>query len=308
MKRWLAPVVAAPGLAAWPAHAHMAGEEFSWWLVDPLALVLLLLVAIAYWRGSADKASRPQADSGRFRQRRWFFWSGWTILILSLASPLDPLGEQLFSAHMVQHELIMLVAAPLLVLSRPSAALLRGIPAWLGRLVGAILRPSGLRSFWSWLASPLVAWMIHALVLWGWHLPALFSAGLESTVVHVLQHLSFLWVGLLFWWALWRSRSRGSAAGVLYLFTTAIHASVLGALLTFSPAVWYSPYLATAPSWGISALADQQLGGLIMWMPSGLVYIGAALVEVNAYLRTSGRHARQRDIARGAEIQHVRQK
>ena len=291
------------GLAAAPARAHMAGETFSWWHVDPLALALLLLVAWAYGRGSAGKAARPQADNVGFRKRRLYFWSGWTVLTLSLASPLDPLGEQLFSAHMVQHELMMLVAAPLLVLSRPSAPLLRGFPLWLGRAVGAILRPRGLRSLWHWFASPPAAWLIHALVLWGWHLPALFTASIGNTAVHVLQHLSFLWVALLFWWALWRSRGRGSLVGVLYLFTTAVHASVLGALLTFSPAVWYAPYEATAPSWGLSALADQQLGGLIMWRPAGVVYIAAALVEVAAYLRASGRRVRRREIARGAEIQ-----
>ncbi len=223
-------------MAATPAaHAHVAGDTFSWWHVDPLALALLLLVAIAYGRGSAAK--RRGSQSGTRRRRRYCFWGGWWLLLIALASPLDPLGEQLFSAHMVQHELMMLAAAPLLVASRPSAVLLRGSPRWLGKAVGAVLRPRRLRPLWTWLASPLVAWLIHAAVLWGWHLPALFTAGLENTWIHVLQHLSFLWVALLFWWALWRSRQRGSAVGVLYLFTTAIHASVLGARLTFSPLV-----------------------------------------------------------------------
>tara|TARA_R110000823_G_scaffold47903_19_gene122015 strand:- start:7961 stop:8842 length:882 start_codon:yes stop_codon:yes gene_type:complete len=291
VKRPVLLLAAAP-LAA-PAHAHMAGGSFSWWLVDPLALVLLLAVAWAYWRGSVELA--PRRDEQATRRLR-YFWIGWGVLTLALASPLDPLGEELFSAHMVQHELMMLVAAPLLVLSRPSAALLRGSPGWLARGVGASLR---LHNLWRALASPLSAWLLHALVLWGWHLPALFSASLESTTVHILQHLSFLWVGLLFWWALWHARRRGSLIGVLYLFTTAIHASALGALLTFSPEIWYPPYLDTTERWGLSPLADQQLGGLIMWMPAGLVFIGAGLAEVSAYLRESEQRVHRREQFRG---------
>lgn len=288
-------------IIAMPAHAHLVGpahQAFSWWLVDPVAVALLLLVAIAYHRGIRHQRRRHQATPRAFRKRQIMFWAGWGTLAIALASPLDPLGEELFAAHMVQHELMMLIAAPLLVLARPGAPLLRGLPRWGARAVGTVLRGRRLRRFWDWLASPLIAWLVHLVVLWGWHVPALFSAGLQNTWVHALQHLSFLWVALLFWWALVRSSKRGSAVGVIYLFTTAIHASVLGALLTFAPSVWYTPYLASAPHWGLSALEDQQLGGLIMWMPSGLVFIAAALVEVAGYMRDSQRRAQRREQAK----------
>lgn len=291
-------------IPAMPAQAHLVGpahQEFSWWLVDPVAVALLILVAIAYQRGIRHQRRRHQATPGAFRKRQIMFWGGWATLAIALASPLDPLGEELFAAHMVQHELMMLIAAPLLILARPGAPLLRGLPRWGARGVGVLLRGRGLSRFWNWLASPLVAWLVHLVVLWGWHVPVLFSAGLQNTWIHALQHLSFLWVALLFWWALVRSSKRGSAVGVIYLFTTAIHASVLGALLTFAPSVWYHPYLATAPHWGLSAMEDQQLGGLIMWMPSGLVFIAAALVEVAGYMRNSERRARQRERIKEAQ-------
>ncbi|QIB51959.1 cytochrome c oxidase assembly protein [Pseudomonas sp. OIL-1] len=291
-------------LVATPSHAHLVGpatSEFHWWHVDPVAVVLLLVMAVAYAIGIKQQNRRAQADAGAFKRRQLYFWSGWLTLVIALASPLDPLGEQLFAAHMLQHEVMMLITAPLLILSRPGAAMLRGLPRFVGRGTGALLRGNGLRWFWSWLATPLVAWLVHFAMLWGWHLPVLFSAGLENTWIHALQHLSFFWVALLFWWALVRARQNGSAVGVLYLFTTAVHASVLGALLTFSPEVWYAPYLQTAPEWGLSALEDQQLGGLIMWMPSGLVYVAAALLEVASYMRNSARRAEQIDSTRGAD-------
>ncbi len=284
-------LIAFAGLA-FPARAHLIGpghDEFSWWLVDPVAVVLLLIATIAYWRGSRRR-SRRVADPAAQRFRQRCYWGGLATLAVALASPLDPLGEELFWVHMVQHELLMLVAAPLLVVARPSGPLLRGLPRAGGRAVGLILRGRLLRPVWRWLATPLAAWLAHAVVLWGWHLPAAFSASLENTWIHALQHLSFMWVALLFWWALARSSQSGSATGVIYLFTTAVHSCALGALLTFAPTPWYPPYLDTAPHWGLSALADQQLGGLIMWVPAGLVFIAAGLLDV-ARLLNGGRRA-----------------
>ncbi len=274
------PVLAA-ALAAPHARAHLVGSAAvdgahgaNLWLPDPVAVVLLALAGYWYWSGSR---SNPTTAGTTGRRAAGRFWCGWTALVVVLASPIDPLGEQLFSVHMVQHELMMLVAAPLLVASRPLAALLRGVPRSLALAVGGGLRISGAGRWTAWLRSPAVAWTIHAIGLWAWHWPTLFSAGLTNSWVHALQHLTFLWVALIFWNAVIRPQQAAPAAAVLYLFTTAIHASALGALLTFSPEVWYRPYLATAPQWGLTALEDQQLGGLIMWVPGGLVFVAAGL-------------------------------
>lgn len=279
-------------LGTWPfsamAHLFGQGEDFNPWLVDPFAVFALLLTGWLYWRGSRHRTQRVSAAGHTIlARRRRYFWSGWIILVIALASPLDPMGEQLFWAHMVQHELMMLLAAPLLVASRPSSALLRGLSMPVARGFGALTRGSALRSFWWLLLSPPVAWTIHTIGLWAWHVPFLFEAGLTQSWVHALQHVSFLWIALIFWFSLMRRQPSHSAGGVLYFFTTAVHASLLGALLTFAPEPWYTPYATTAPQWGLSALEDQQLGGLIMWMPAGVVFIVAGLLSLARTMRDS---------------------
>ena len=213
------------------------------------------------------------------------FTTGWLALGLSLLSPLDALGEELFWAHMVQHEVVMLVAAPLLVLGRPLPALVWGLPAGWRAGAARLVRASGLQATAHALSQPMAAWWVHALTLWGWHAPALFLAALRQEWVHDLQHASFFIGALVFWQALFLGRRREQhAAAVLYLFTTLLHTSILGALLAFSSRVWYVDYAATAPAWGLDALQDQQLGGLIMWVPGGVVYTAAALALFVALL------------------------
>ena len=139
--------------------------------------------------------------------------------------------------------------------------------------------------------------------MWIWHLPVLFQATLENDAVHTAQHVSFFGSALLFWWAIIYGK-RGLAsygAGVLYLFTTSIHSGILGAFLTFTHRVLYPVYSGSTESWGLTPLEDQQLGGLIMWVPAGLVYILAALVMFAGWLRESERRAIKRKIARPVE-------
>jgi cytochrome c oxidase assembly factor CtaG len=191
----------------------------------------------------------------------------------------------------------MLVAAPLLVLGRPIIAFLWALPVgWAPRLTRATNIPS-VRSSWAFITAPFVAWLIHALVLWSWHVPALFQATLTSDLVHSAQHASFLGSALLFWWAIMHGRQRavGFGIAVLYLFTTALHSGLLGALLTFARSVWYPAYTGTTDAWGLTPLEDQQLGGLIMWIPAGLVYIIAGLALFAGWLRESETRAQMRE-------------
>lgn len=276
------------------AEAHLAEpmkEELDWWLLwqpDPLTALLLALAGILYWRGSRIISGRMLANRGGFVRRQYYFWLGWSALALALVTPIDPLGELLFSLHMIQHELMMLIAAPLLVLSRPSSALLVGAGRKAARPVAVAARKSGLSRGRQILLGPGGAWVIHAVGLWGWHIPYLFNAGLANTWIHTAQHFSFLSIALMFWYSLLHIQKSDSIIGMVYLFTTALHASLLGALITFSPRVWYSPYLDTAPAFGISALEDQQLGGLIMWMPAGVVFIAGALIFLARLLPNTG--------------------
>jgi cytochrome c oxidase assembly factor CtaG len=127
---------------------------------------------------------------------------------------------------------------------------------------------------------------MHGAALWIWHLPALFDLTLSNDAVHALQHFSFLGAALIFWWALIRGHGRRNfAVGVLYLFGAMLHTGLLGAFLTFSQRLWYPVYAGTTEQWGLTPLEDQQLGGLIMWVPACLVYVIAALALAGLLLR-----------------------
>jgi putative membrane protein len=236
-----------------------------------------------YWVGVRRLWRRAGAGRGIGTGQAACFATAWLALALALTSPLDALGGALFSVHMVQHELLMVVAAPLFVMSRPLEAWTWALPAaWRQPLANAgRLRP--VAAAWRTITQPLGAWTLHAVALWGWHIPWLFEAALTSAWLHALQHASFLGTALLFWWSvLGRGGRRADAAGLASLFTTMLHTGALGALLTFAAHPWYAPY--AAGSFGLGALEDQQLGGLVMWVPGGLAYMGAGLAIVAAWL------------------------
>jgi putative membrane protein len=275
-------ILFSPGLLfAHEGRALAPHDLWTAWRPEPGVLIPTVLAAFLYAHGA--KASR-----GATRRQAGCFWTGLVVLTLALISPLHPLGEVLFSAHMVQHEVLMLAAAPLLVLSRPLVPMLWGLPFGWRRAAGHWSKAAPVQFAWRRIAQPLHAWWIHALALWAWHAPALFQATLRSEWVHTAQHLSFFLSALLFWWSLFYARGHsGYGLAVFYIFTTAIHTGLLGALLTFAPVEFYPAYAATAPRWGMSALEDQQIGGLIMWVPAGVVYLAAGLILFAAWLRES---------------------
>jgi len=133
--------------------------------------------------------------------------------------------------------------------------------------------------------------LLHGLAIWLWHVPVLFDAAVDQVALHRLQHLSFFGTAVLFWWAvLWRSEA-GAAAW--HVVVTMLHTSVLGALMALAPRVLYVAQTATAAAWGLTPLEDQQLAGLIMWVPAGTIYAGTALALIALWIRNSGRKARQ---------------
>jgi putative membrane protein len=266
-----------------PAHAHGAIEWVgAAWVAIALAVTLAL-----YARGV--RALWTSAGDGRGVMARGvaMFAAGWLVLAASLLGPVDRWSEELFSMHMVQHELMMLVAAPLLVLGAPLPVWAWSMPPRARRAVGRATRGIGRSAAWRALTRPSVAWLLHGGTLWAWHMPAPFAAAIENRALHDLQHVTFLGTALLFWWSLLRpgGSRRAHGAAILFLFTTMLHTGALGALLTFSPQPWYPPYGASAANWGLTALRDQQLGGLVMWVPGGLVYLVAALALMARWLR-----------------------
>lgn len=273
--------------AAAVAHAPQEQAAAAGWNLEAWLLFLLGLSALAYasglrrlWRsaGSGRGVSRLQAGS---------FALGWFALAGALVTPLDALGNRLFSAHMVQHELLMVVAAPLLVLGRPLAAWTWALPPAHRHPVGALFQRRAWAGPWAALTDPLGAFALHALALWAWHIPAAFDAALRHEGLHVAQHFSFLATGLFFWWSVLGHDARGrygAGHSTAYLFVTMMHTSALGALLSLAPSAWYAPYVAEAAVLGIDPVADQQLGGVIMWVPAALAYVIAALAVLGKAL------------------------
>jgi len=301
---------AVPGLLAVVAHVHdgrppAPHDLWRAWGFEPLELATLALAAAGYVVGVRRLWRRSGAGRPRLARQAAGFVAGFLALAGALVSPLDALGSALFAGHMLQHVVLMVIAAPLLVLARPLAPWLWALPsAWRHR-VGRILGSGPVRGAWRGLTRPAVAWTLHAIALWSWHAPPLYEATLRSDAVHVAQHACFFLTALLFWWV--PIHGRGGAAvmratGIPYLFTTALHGSVLSALLTFSPRAWYPIYEPTAASWGLSALEDQQLGGLIMWGVSGVVYVAAAIAFTAAWLRAVECDVARREARRVAAV------
>jgi putative membrane protein len=269
---------------------YTAADALSWG-AEPWVLFLLALSLLLYGLGlrrlwpRSRQSRRPAA-----RQAAWF-GAGWAALALALVSPLDSAGSFSFAAHMVQHELLMIVAAPMLVLGRPLGVWVWSLPAGWRRRTGAATRNAAVSAAWDALTRPLNAWLLHFAALWMWHVPATFQAGLASNGVHALQHVSFLFSALLFWWAVLgrQGGAHGRGGAIVYLFTTMMHTGALGAMFTMSETIWYPFYGSKAQAFGLSALEDQQLGGLIMWIPGGLAYVAAGLVLCGRWLARSPR-------------------
>jgi putative membrane protein len=209
---------------------------------------------------------------------------------VALESPLHEWSEDLFTAHMVQHELIMVIAAPLVALGAPLVAALWALPYRLRRQCTALaagIRRTGLGR----IETPGVSFLLHAAALWLWHLPAFYEAALAQPALHAVQHVSFFATSLLFWWTVTQGRygAGGYGASVLYVFGTATQSGLLGALLALSQRLWYPANGTGATAWQLTALEDQQLAGLVMWIPATIVFTGAGLMFVVLWLRESER-------------------
>jgi putative membrane protein len=279
-----------PLLTAAVPVAHAGGAPASnalWqaWSLEPAVLAGLAVAAAAYslgvrrlWHAGPGAPSGPRAAA---------FGAGLAVVALALVSPLDTLAEGLFAAHMAQHMLLVMVAGPLLVLGAPGLPLTVALrPRWRRRL-GRLRRHPAVGAGRRLLTRPAVAWAVHVGTLWAWHLPAPYQSALGSELVHAAEHASFLGTAWLFWWVvLSRPGRRRLAPGfaVLYLFAAALQGSALGALLTLAPAPLYPLQAAASAPWGLDPLADQQLAGLIMWVPADLVYLGTAGALFMAWL------------------------
>jgi putative membrane protein len=279
----LATALGAPGIAlAHDAGAAAApGWTFTPWLVG-LLLVSLGLEGV----GLARLMRRVRRGRTGLVRAGLLFLAGWIALGVAAVSPLHAAGERSFTLHMIEHEVLMLVAAPLLVLSRPLRTMIWAFPGPARLGLARAGRPRLVRSLWRGLTSCTPATLLQAGCLWLWHMPALFDLALSSASWHIAQHLSFLVPALFFWQATLVRDARRPLLPVLCLFATSVVAGALGALMALSQSPWYDRYatLGLAP-FGLSPVEDQQLAGLLMWIPGGLLHAGAALVLIARFLR-----------------------
>jgi putative membrane protein len=276
-----------------PPQPH---DLWTAWSRDPLVWLALMVVGGFYLRGTRALWGRAGAGRGLRRWQVAAYAGGILTLVVALTSPLDALGSALLAAHMTQHVLLVAVAAPLLVLGQPAITLLWALPEPGRRAVGRCWhRAPVLRSAWALLSLPLVAWLLHTAALWVWHAPPLYQAALDSATVHGAEHLSFLGTALLFWWTVLMPIPTGTAPaearralhglGVLSIFALTLQSGLLGALMTFAPTPWYPAYAGRTTPWGLTLLEDQQLAGLLMWIPGGMIYAAVALGLLALWIR-----------------------
>ena len=221
--------------------------------------------------------------------RRTILWTvGVVTLFIALTSPIHDVGEHyLFSAHMLQHLLLLLIVAPLLVLGLPVGLMKRALRiGWVAKIEKV-------------LSQPLLAWAISIGTLWAWHIPDLYNATLTDHNLHILEHLTFLVTAVIFWWTGLNPIARlqmNTLPAILYFFFAALASSILGLLLSFAPNSMFPTYINPVDTshllqvfrggWDLSAHGDQQLGGVMMWASGGFGYLaGVVVVMVRWYKR-----------------------
>lgn len=273
-------VAGSPGIAlGHPGTVPYPHDLWTTWSLEPAVLIGLFAAGWIYWRGVTSVWGRAGRGRGIAPWRAASYAAGLVALAVALVSPIDGVSSALFSVHMVQHLLLVMIAAPLVVLGRPHIAALWAMPRPARRAVArAWRRAPGLRTAWRLTSHPAVAWSLHTAALWAWHAPRLYEGAVRHEGLHALEHASFLLTALLFWWVLAGHGARrriGFGGAMLYLFTAALQSVILGALLALSQLPWYQVHFGTTALWGLSPLEDQRLAGLIMWVPAGLVYLAA---------------------------------
>ncbi|GAA5534186.1 cytochrome c oxidase assembly protein [Deinococcus aluminii] len=281
-------------LSGWAA-AHGTGHDEGGALPVSLGLAVLTLL---YALGLAVLWRRAGVGRGVAMWRTVAFFAGIAVLAVALLG-LDGQADESFTWHMVQHLLLITLAAPLLVLGTPLYVLAWAAPlAWRRAFAHLWNRRPALRRAVGWLTHPVVVWVLATAVFWAWHVPAFYEAAVRNPGLHALEHLSFLLTNALFWWALLQPpgrRALARGAAVVSLFGAALQGSLLGVLLAFARTPLYPDYAQKALAEGRNPLADQQLAGLVMWVPSGVVYVALAAVFFVQWLRDEERAQRNRE-------------
>ncbi len=282
---------AAHGVA--PVPGSLVDVALAWSL--EAHVILPLIVAALLYRWATARVAREHAANPVPRFRSWCWYGGLALLLVALASPIATYDTTLFTAHMIQHLLLTLVAAPLLALGAPITLLLRvASPRVRRRWILPVLHSRLMRV----VSFPVVTWIVFAAVMWFSHFSPLFDAALDNEAAHVFEHFLFLGAALLFWWPVvgadpspWRLPH---AARIGYLFLGMPQSSFLGLAIFSAPGVLYPHYATLERTWGPTPLADQQWAGGIMWVGGDLAFLVALVLAVWVWMRaeeTEGRRA-----------------
>jgi cytochrome c oxidase assembly factor CtaG len=305
----------ATGIAS-PATAHgvappdppSAANLLLGWHVEPTIALPLLVAALAWsWAVRRVDAAHPANPVPRIRSVA--FYAALVAIAFALQSGIETYDTTLFAVHMVQHILLMLVAAPLIALSGPITLLLRlATPQGRRRWILPFLHSRVVRAA----TFPVVAWVVFAGVLWATHFSPIFNASLENPLIHDLEHAAYLGFALLFWWPAvgpdpspWRMTHPVRA---LYVFLQMPQNTFLAVALLSAPAPLYPHYATLARSWGPDPLLDQQIAAGIMWLLGDLAFLGVVLGIVAAWMRHDERETAIADRRADAELEQIRER
>jgi putative membrane protein len=276
-----------------PGHGELTGPFWSAWPVEPVLLVSLTAIACLYWLGWS-RLSRVAGGIAVSTSRAAAFITGLAAMAVALLSPVAVYSERLFFMHMIQHLLLLLIAPPLLLLGKPLVPMLWGLPSSWRRRVGQMLGPGHvLARLGDTLTMPLVAASAFVITIAVWHIPVFYDAAQGRTPTHDLEHLMFFGTALLYWWPVIHPaggrRRLSYGLAVPYLLPPFLESMVIGVLLTFADRPLYRTYAEMEMPWGFSVVSDQQLGGLIMWIPGGMLFLIPLIGLLTAVLRNEER-------------------
>lgn len=283
------------------AHADRAiapHDLWNAWTLDTTLLLVLATTTLLYGYTVRGLWRTGGRGAGISERQVLSFAAAMLVLVLALVSPVDALAESLFAAHMVQHLLLALVAAPLLLLGRVHLGLLPVLPLGLrrrgARRLARVLRRAPA-------ATIVAAVTLHILTLLVWHVPALYDAALRIPALHTIEHVTLLVTALPFWAVMGAARARPVAVAGLAAFVASVVSVLLAATMTAATSPWYTSHLTTTQAWGLTPLQDQQMAAAIMWIPGGLVYLGAAATAVFRWIRADERllAVQRRGVPRG---------
>jgi len=253
----------------------------------------LVLVALVYLRGWLHLRKDPTSSISLRRVAA--FINGLFFLWIVVGSPLSMLDHDLLTIHMINHLVLMVVVAPLMLVGAPGLLLARGLPAKIGRRLHDLLRNSPSQGLGRLLKHPVFCWLCATATVIGWHLPAVFRLTMRSHGWHAAEYASFMLAGLLFWWPVVHPESSGHEwhgwSVPLYLFMATLPCDILSAFLVFCGRVVYPSYLSSPRPFNLSALQDQQYAGALMWVAVTFAYLFPAMVITIRLLSPRGAHS-----------------